>query len=85
MTEKLPGLISRDALPIVIHDDFGHPLRKILELEFNCDVGGVGIQAVPDQLRKRMHRFGAGLPRHEIFFYLDLNVLNSSDGSTTIR
>ena len=42
----------------------------IFELKFDCDPARVRIHAVPDQLGKRVHGFGAGLPRHEIFFYL---------------
>jgi hypothetical protein len=85
VAEELRGLVSRDALSVVVHDDFGHPLREILELEFDRDTACIRIHAVPDQLGKRMHGLGAGLPRHKVFFYLDLYVLNFSHGLTTIR
>src|SRR5580704_10836327 len=84
MTEKLFRLVSWYPLPVVVHNDLGHPLREILELELYRRGASVGVDAVPNQLGKRVHGLGAGLPRHEVLFDLDLNVLNRSHSRSRI-
>jgi len=66
-------MISGDPTAVVVHDDLGHALGPVLELEL--DVVSAR-QRCSNDFGERPHRLGARLPRHEVVFdlYLEFNV-----------
>ena len=42
-------------MSVVIHDDFGHALGEVVELEFDVDSASFRIDAVPNEFGKRLH------------------------------
>lgn len=80
MTEKQLRLVARDAVSVIVHDDFRHTLGEIFELELNDDAVRIRVHAIPNEFRKRLYRLGTRLPSHKVIFDLDLDVFDLCHG-----